>query len=274
MSNNPLKQYFRTPSLYFKLPSGGKHYGAEVVEVPENDELAVYPMTNLDEIAIRTPDALFNGDAVVRVIKNCVPAIKNPWELNNIDVEAVIIAIRAASIEGDYEMESDCPSCNEDGKYGINLTALLMEKKDIDYSKRLTVGPLEIKFRPLTYAEINRNSIKQFEVQRIIATLDSVEGEEQKKKMLEDGINKMNDLTNDIVTQCIDYIKTPETMVNDKQFIKEFLVNCDSKSLKAIREYSAQLREQNDTKPISIKCVNCGHDYKQPLQLNFTDFFA
>ena len=55
--------------------------------MPENRELPVYPMTAIDEITYRTPDALFNGQAVVNVIHSCVPNIKNAWEIPGTDLD-------------------------------------------------------------------------------------------------------------------------------------------------------------------------------------------
>ena len=51
--HNPLKQYFRRPAMYLKLPSQGKFYDETVVRMPENGELPVYPMTAIDEITAR-----------------------------------------------------------------------------------------------------------------------------------------------------------------------------------------------------------------------------
>jgi hypothetical protein len=61
VDNNPLRQYFRRPSIYFRLPSDGRYYDASVVSMPPNRELPVYTMTAIDEMTVRTPDALFNG---------------------------------------------------------------------------------------------------------------------------------------------------------------------------------------------------------------------
>jgi hypothetical protein len=104
LANNPLKQYFRRPSMYFKLPSNGKYYEAGVVNIPENHELPVYPMTAIDEMTVRTPDGLFNGAAIVDLIKSCVPNVLNPWKLNSVDLDAVIIAVMAASSDGVMEI--------------------------------------------------------------------------------------------------------------------------------------------------------------------------
>jgi hypothetical protein len=62
-SNNPLQQYFRQPAIYVQLPSQGKFYPAGTLNPSTTGEYPVYPMTAIDEITYRTPDALFNGQA-------------------------------------------------------------------------------------------------------------------------------------------------------------------------------------------------------------------
>ena len=91
---NPLKQYFRRPAVYIKLPSNNKFYKDGVIENTSTGELPVYPMTAIDEITMKTPDALFNGVAMAELIKSCVPNIKDPWAINNIDFDAILIGIK------------------------------------------------------------------------------------------------------------------------------------------------------------------------------------
>ena len=71
-SNNPLTQYFRQPAIYVKLPSNGNFYPESSIDLAVNGEYPVLPMTAIDEITYRTPDALFNGQAVVSVIQSCL----------------------------------------------------------------------------------------------------------------------------------------------------------------------------------------------------------
>ena len=68
-SNNPLQQYFRQPAIYLRLPSNGEFYPPGSIDMPVNKEIPIFPMTAIDEITYRTPDALFNGTAVVNVIQ-------------------------------------------------------------------------------------------------------------------------------------------------------------------------------------------------------------
>jgi hypothetical protein len=83
----------------------------------------------------------------------------------------------------------------------------------------------------------------------------------------------MNDAIIDMIASTIEYIESPETQVSDKQFIKEFLLNCDRKVNKLIKEHSVKLREENALKPINIKCIHCGHEYQQSIIINVVDFF-
>ncbi|MGY8868259.1 MAG: hypothetical protein ACKVJK_21850 [Methylophagaceae bacterium] len=127
--NNPLRQYFRRPSVFISLPSGGKGYEPGDIEFEDenNKELPVYPMTAIDEITTKTPDALFNGSATVEIIKSCIPAIKNPWNVLSCDIDAILIGIKAAGGEEALEVESSCPKedCDTTENYAINLQNLL-----------------------------------------------------------------------------------------------------------------------------------------------------
>jgi bacterioferritin-associated ferredoxin len=274
MTDNPLKQYFRRPSIYFKLPSEGKYYGPDVVNIPPNDELPVYPMTSIDEITVKTPDGLFNGAAIVSVITSCIPDIKDPWKLNSIDMEACIIAIRAASMDGKIDVGSTCPKCENSSTYSVNLMNLLMDKVKVDYDTPLKIRDLEIKFKPLTYAETNKHNVDQFQIQRTILALEKMEDENQRNTIMSETITKMNEMMNNVLCDTIESIKTPETTVIDRSYIREFLTSCDGKTSNTIKEYSTNLRQANDTKPLKVTCTECGNEYKQPLVLNFTDFFA
>jgi hypothetical protein len=273
LENNPLKQYFRRPSMYFRLPSNGKYYESGVVNIPENHELPVYPMTAIDEMTVRTPDALFNGAAIVDLIKSCVPNIIDPWKLNSVDMDAIIIAIKAASSDGVMELRSVCPACSEDTKYDIDLMPILSGIVSVNYDEEMSVRELKIKFKPLTYVETNDNSLKQFQIQKTIAMMSDVEDETQKQTMMTDSISKLNTLVIEIIAQTIAYIQTPETKVTDRAFIIDFLNNCDKNTSNSIKDHSIMLREQNELKPLDVTCPSCQHKYDQRIVMNATDFF-
>jgi hypothetical protein len=273
IENNPLKQYFRRPSMYFRLPSNGKYYAPGVVNIPENFELPVYPMTAIDEMTVRTPDGLYNGTAVVDLIKSCVPNIVDPWKLNNIDLNAVLIAIKAAAGDGKIEIISTCPGCTEETKYDIELFPILAGIGTIDYEKPLVIRELEVKFKPLTYAETNANSLRQFQVQKTLVDIESMPDGPERTASMNSTIKNLNRMIIEMVSDTIEYIKTPETTVTNKQYIIDFMENCDRTTGNTIRDYSIKLREQNELKPLDVKCPTCENKYKQQIVLNVTDFF-
>lgn len=274
LDNNPLKQYFRRPAVYIRLPSGGKYYPPGVIDMPENGELPVYPMTAIDEITTKTPDALYNGSAMVELIKSCVPAIKEPWAINSMDLDAVLIGIRAAGGGNDMEIESTCPACDTPSTYGLNLVGMLSQMKAGDYETELEINDLKIKFRPLQYKEMNEASIGQIEIQRVFYMLDQEQDEEVKKTKSQDALKRVTQLTIKLLTGAIEYIDTPTTRVDKKEFISDFLNNCDKNVYVTIRDYNAELKAQTEIKPLKIKCVNCNHEYEQPFTLNTSDFFV
>lgn len=273
MSNNPLKQYFRRPAIYIKLPSKCKFYDDTIVQKKSSDDFAVYPMTAIDEITSRTPDAVMNGQAVVDIIQSCIPDIKNAWEVNTIDLDTLLIAIRIASTGENMDVESKCPSCETETTYGTNLVSLLDSTVVPNYDQELVVNDLKIKFKPLTWKEINRSNMAQFEIQKMMMMIQSAEDSEEKKEEIKKSIDKLNNIMIDIIVQTIGSISTPETTVTDKSFIIEFLKNCDRATNKMISDTSVNLKAESQLKPLHIKCANCGHEYSQRLIMNISDFF-
>jgi hypothetical protein len=273
MNNNPLRQYFRRPAVYLKLPSGTTSYSEDVINIPVTGELPIYPMTAIDEITARTPDSLFNGTAIAELIKSCVPDVKDPWAISSSDLDAILIAIKSASNGDQLDIDSICPKCNELSPYGISLVGILSTLKAGDYNKEFEVGDLKIKFRPLVYKEMNEASIAQFEMQKLFASMENM-SEEEKDKIGGDALERVTLLTMKLLSLGIEYIETPEIKVQENEFILDFLKNCDRNTFISIREYATELKKSSTPQPLKIKCDSCGHEYEQDFSLNPSDFFG
>jgi len=274
INQNPLKQYFRRPSVYVKLPSNGKYYEPGVIDIPESGEIPVYPMTAIDDITLRTPDALFNGTAIADLIKSCVPNIKDPWSINNIDLDAILIAIRSASGDSNLEIETQCPACNEEAMYGVDLINILSQLKSANYDSEMIINELKVKFRPLNYKEMNQASLGQFEAQKMFLIIEQIQDENEKKEKLKDAFKQVTDLTMKILSEAIEYISIPTMQVDNKEYIYDFLQNCDKNVYASIRDFLANLKSATEIKPLKIKCIHCNHQYEQPFTLNAADFFG
>ena len=273
MNTNPLRQYFRRPAVYMKLPSNGAGYPPGTLNMPENGELPVFPMTAIDDITSKTPDALYNGAAVSEIIKSCVPDIKDPWAIPGNDIDAILIAIKAASGDS-LTIPSTCPKCENAADYGLNLPALLSTLKAGDYTNEFEINDLKIKFRPLNYKEMNDAALAQFEINKANVMLQTDIPDNEKTKILEDALKQITNQTMILLSKSIEYIKTPTSIVENKDYILDFIKNCDKNVYISLRDYSAKLRTDSELQPIDIKCSNCSNEYKQPYTLNISDFFG
>ena len=241
--------------------------------MPESGELPVYPMTAIDEITVRTPDALFNGTAITELIKSCIPNIKNPWVVTSNDMDAILIGIKAASGSETLDIDSRCPSCEEVSSYGVNLVSTLSTLKSGDYASVLEIKDFHIKFRPLTFRELNEAGMRQFELQKLIKSLDAEADLDQRDKTGYEIVERVTLLTMELVAASIEYVKTDAIVVKDPEFILDFLKNCDKNIYNAIRDRNAELKSGTELKPLQVTCPSCSHEYEQPFTLNPADFF-
>lgn len=275
MSNNPLTQYFRQPAVYIKLPSGGKYYPEGAIAMPANQELPVYPMTAIDEITYRTPDALFNGNAVINVIKSCIPAIRDPWSIPAMDVDTILVAIRMASYGSTMEITTTCPHCSNEADYGIDLRQMLENMKSPDYNVPVVDGDLEIYFKPMSYKDLNDNNQRQFEEQKILQILpDANIPDDQRMSALSAALMKITEITVSALAQSVAAVKTPNTLVSEPEHIEDMLKNCDRRLFAKIRDHIVNTKLSAEIQPLKISCGACAREYQQAITLDMTSFFA
>jgi hypothetical protein len=273
--NNPLKQYFRQPAIFIKLPSNGNFYPDGTLNMPPNGEIPVYPMTAIDEISYRTPDALFNGAATTSVIHSCVPNILDPWAVPAMDIDTILVSIRIASYGHTMEIESECPHCKNQDTFGIDLRTVLDSMKSPDYQDHIGFRDIEIYFRPMTYRNLNDNNKKQFDEQRMLQNIDVVDQpDEEKINMLTQALKKITEITVDALGQSVAAIKTPTALVTEQQYIQEFLKNCDRQLFNQIRDHIIAQKNMSEIQPLTIRCPACSSEYRQALTLDMSNFFA
>lgn len=272
--NNPLKQYFRQPAIYIRLPSQGKNYPEGSLNMPPTGELAVYPMTAIDEITYRTPDALYNGQATVNVIQSCIPDIRDAWGVPSSDLDTLLIAIRIASYGHNMDFGSTCPSCRKDSERTIDLRNVLDSIGHGNYDKTVVSGDMEIFFKPLSYKHLNNNNQMQYENQKLLSMLpDSEISETEKITALTDAMKKITDITVVALSQSIAAIKTPQATVYEQEYIEEMLKNCDSKLFNHIKNFILDLKLGSELQPLTIACDECKFEYQQNITLDMSSFF-
>lgn len=274
-NSNPLKQFFRQPSIYIRLPSQGQFWEPGSIDVPRNGEVPVLPMTAIDEMTYRTPDALFNGQAVVSVIESCIPCIKDAWQCPTIDLDTILIAIRLASFGHEMQIDTVCPHCSNSEEYGVDLRNVLDNLKAADYTQNIINGDLEIYFRPLTYRQTTDNTLRQFEEQKVLNVIPDVEMEDREKlSRLNAALSNLTKLTIETLAQTISLVKTPNATVSESEYITEWLANAPSSIFDRIKDHVIGLREVSEIKPLTINCVQCQQTFEQSITLDQAFFFG
>jgi hypothetical protein len=274
-TTNPLQQYFRQPAIYIRLPSQGKFYPPGALNPSTTGEYPVYPMTAIDEITYRTPDAMFNGQATVNVIQSCVPDIRDAWQLPAMDMDAVLVAIRIASYGHEMEFGTQCPKCQSESDRVLDLRMVMDSLKAPDYETCIKYGDIEIYMRPMTYKNLTDNSKMQYENQRLIQMLPDADVQESDKmSAMGAALLKITKVTIKAMVQGIAMIKTPTAMVTESEYIEEMLNNCDRALFNEIRDCIIKLKASAEMKPVKIICDECSHDYEQSVTLDMSSFFV
>lgn len=276
-ANNPLFKHFRQPSIYLRLPSRGKFYRDESIDFPVTGEIPVFPMTVRDELTLKTPDALMNGEGMVNIISSCCPNIKNPWDIPAIDMDAIFIAIRLASYGEGMDIKTGCPHCKADNEHTIDLRFLLDTLKTADYDRTVTIEGLKFTFRPQTYKDVNQLNIISFEEQKLIESVinNTDLNEEQRAEYFKNSFDKLNTMTINSLLVSIDTVTTEDgVLVSDRHQIKEFIENCSRETYSAIKKYIDELITSNKLEPIKVQCDECSQPYTSDLVFDQSNFFG
>ena len=191
-TENPLLGYFRKPELYITLPSKGKYYKEGTIDMPPTGEIGIFPMTARDELMMKTPDALLNGSSTAEVIKSCVPAILDPWSIPSLDMDAILVGIRIATYGQELDLTSTCPQCEHVNDFAIDLSGLLDQTQQWFFTEQLEIDDLVLNFGPLTYHEMNTESLRQFEENKIMKIVnDDAISDERKTELFQEAFVKL-----------------------------------------------------------------------------------
>lgn len=280
-SPNPLKKYFRQPKVYITLPSRGKFYTPGSIDYPENGELPIFAMTAKDELIMKTPDALLNGQATVDIIQSCVPNIKNAWEMPTIDLDAILVAIRIATYGEQLEITSRVPKIGDERTYTTDLRKILNKLVTVEYNDTVKLHDMIVKIKPLSYKEFSSTTIKTFEEQRIFRLVNNDQiPDEQKLAKFNESFKKLTEITVNTINYCIHKIIVDDTEVSDRQHIKEFVDNAEKNFFSFITEHLNEEKRKFQIEPMKIispdEDIERGApaEFTVPITFDQSNFFA
>jgi hypothetical protein len=279
--SNPLKKYYRQPKQFVRLPSNYKYYKPGTIQVPESGEVAVFPMTAKDELLFKTPDALLNGEATVRVIQSCIPAITNAWEMPALDIDTCLVAIRMATYGTKMQVKVFVPKTKIEKDMELDLQAALDRLLSNTYEEKFLYQNMEVTTRPLTYKEFTEAAIKTFEEQRLAAMVQDKEmPEEEKIKRFQASFSKLTDINIQMVSASVASIRVDGQVVTDKTQIQEFLENTSKEFYQTIIDQSTKQKDNFTIPPVEMTAtpeeIKAGapETYKVPVLFDQANFFA
>jgi hypothetical protein len=281
IEQNPLRKYFRQPKVYTTLPSRGKFYPEGVLNMPETGELPVFAMTAKDELIIKTPDALLNGQATVDVIKSCIPNITNPWHMPSVDLDACLVAIRIATYGEKLDITTKVPVLGEEREFSVDLRQVLNKLVTPEYSNELKLGDINVELRPLTYKEFTDSNLKTFEEQRIFSLVNDDDMDDSEKlTRFSASFKKLTDMTVNMLGKSIAKLQIGDDEVTNPVHIEEFIDNVDKEFFKGITDHLEEQRKKFAIEPIKVQsneedvAAGVPKEWEVPVTFDQSNFFV
>lgn len=273
MTQNPLQQFFRQPKVYIKLPSMGVYNKQGVIQ-GDISNLPIFGMTGMDEILMKTPDALISGESTVKVIESCCPAIKDGWDVSSVDLDVLLVAIRIATFGNTMEISNTCPKCAAENEYTVELAKLIEYFDNFYYDSKVVLPSMTIKIQPLNYRQNTNFSMRNFMFQQQLAQVAGINNEEERASTINQIFQDLSILQNELYSLSVESIEVNNSVVSDKNHINDFLKNCDADVINALKTHINKTRDALTMPPFQVKCDGCGHETKVFVNLDQSSFFA
>jgi uncharacterized protein YejL (UPF0352 family) len=278
---NPLLAHMRQPKVYIKLPSDGKYWAEGSINHSVNGEYPVYSMTAKDELLLKTPDALLNGQGIVDVIQSCIPNIQDAWAIPNIDIDVILIAIRIASYGHMMQLtvsHEELPNGQDD--FEIDLRKVLDQiMSNVMWNERIEVANnLVLYVRPFDYKTTNNNSMAEYESQKIMQIVqDMTISEEQRLAAFKESFVKLTNITVNMINASVYKIDSEAGSTEDPEIIKEFMENADREVYDSVKTHLEKMKEVNAVKPMEINVSQDPekpHLVEVPIVFDYSSFFV
>jgi len=275
MTQNPLLDYYRQKEIYVTLPTGGRWYKNNK-NLMNDGEIGVRAMSVRDELTLTIPDALYNGQAIFDLIASIAPDIDDPSEICLPDVDVILLASRAASIDKKMSIESKCPHCEETTMYEMDLAQILSKVKVVAEDSILEMDGLSITMKPNSLRSTTANNIKLGQSVKAITELKDAGDLENLPKLYEESLSMAAAANIAIIADTIISVTLPDgTVVEDMQHICDWLTNSNRRLMDALQLQSTRLNNNGLEKEFKFTCDSetCGKDFTGPVEFNPAFFF-
>lgn len=272
---NPLIQAYRKPNMYVTLPSGGRFY-KDKPKLSADNELAVYAMTARDELITKTPDALFNGEATVSLIRSCCPDIKDPNNMPVSDLLVILVGIRQASFGKDIDVDVKCPKCEHQNQLTLDASAMLSNTKSTTSDQECMIqDDIKVTCNPYTLQDRTTLQVQQIKQQKMIASLaDAKLDDKARQELFGKTFVEIAELTVALITNSIGSVNANGEVISDKEMIKEWLQTITKGDYDKIKNKVEELSQSGLETAFNAECQECQHKWKTGVDLDVANFFV
>ena len=275
---NPLTGYFRTVGMHVTLPSGGKFFEPNEIEKSINGEVAILPMTSADEIILKNPDSLLNGHAIEKLLKSCVPGIKDPRNIPMQDMDVLLLAIKACSYGDSLEVTAKCPKCESETTFNMSIRSLIDGSKPLPDNNEARISDDVVAYvKPYDFEAKTILDLAAFEETKLVQYIvtDEKISVRERLERFNESFDKIAGLNLDLMARCVIKIVIPGHVVTDPLHIREYIRNAPKNDIKKIQNAIKDLSECGVDKRVEATCSNdkCGHVWDTDLVFDPSHFF-
>lgn len=279
LNPNPLQKYMRHPELYIKVPSNGYFNDEDTYPFSTNNEIGIAPMTTQDELLLKTPDALLNGESIAKLIESCVPGIKNVRNLPISDISVILLSIRMSSYGHEMEYQTICPKCDNENYFSANLEHVLASMNFLEESYVVSLtDKLSVSIRPHTYESSIKQILFSFNETKLFEMFTEEElSEEELAENYVESFKKLASLTIEIIANSViavlDENGIPINATRDQVF--DWVANISRKDAKLIQNKIEEINKIGIDEKAEVICGNeeCKHKWTTQIGFDPANFF-
>jgi rubredoxin len=245
---------FSVPRDFVMLPSKGRIYPPDS-PLHNLEEIEVRHLTAADEDILTSRALLRSGKAIDTMLSNVL--LNKSININDFisgDKNAILTFLRITGYGPDYDVEVDCPECNETIKHQFDLTKLTMRFLDVD---PISAGQNRFEFILPSGIRIEFKLLNSAEDQKI------ADEQEKLKRTTNSPLEK------NVTTKYKHQIISVDGK-EDQTFINNFVDTMNLRDSRAFRTYLEEVEPDVDMKQ-DFKCRMCGHseEVEIPVTVGF-----
>lgn len=279
LNSNPLQKYMRHAELYLKVPSKGYFNNKDVYPFSTNNEIGIAPMTTQDELLLKTPDALINGESIAKLIESCVPGIKNVRDLPISDISVILLGIRMSSYGHEMEYQTTCPKCDTENYFSANLEQILASMNFLEESYVVSLtDKLSVSIRPHTYNSSIKQILFSFNETKLFEMFTEEELDEQEMtERYVESFKKLASLTVEIIADSVIAVLDENGIPVDatKDQIFDWVANISRKDAKLIQDKIEEINKIGIDEKADVVCgkEECKHKWTTQIGFDPANFF-